>query len=100
MANGRPLKQIEISKEAYKMLGVENVKGLTINKIVPINSELTEPYLTSEGNNVTMTTKEEWIQSCNHENEEIYSIYIDGELLMHVRESGFEYLDFLDSEEA
>ena len=100
MSKGRPLKQIEISREAYKMLGAENIKGLTINKIVPIDNELIEPYLTSAGNNVRITNKEELIQSCNHENEELYSLYLNGELLMHVKESGFEYLDFLNSEEA
>ena len=100
MSKGRLLKQIEISREAYKMLGAENVTGLTINKIVSIDSEINKSYLTSKSHDVRETSKAEWIETCNHQNQEIYSLYLNGELLMHVNEDGLEKIDFHDLEEA
>ena len=99
MSKGRLLKQIEISEDAYKMLNIGNVKGLTSNKIIPIDKELTDPYLTSDNNDVRVTNKEEWIQVCNRENKEIYSIYIDGKLMCHATEDMFAYIDFHNLEE-
>ena len=94
MAKGQPLKQIEISEEAYKLLGADNVTGLVINRIVPIDCEINKSYLTSEGQDVKETSKAEWLEIANHTNQEVYSIWINGELIMHVTADGFEKIDF------